>query len=218
MSELAVWRGAGISVDAKRLLKVQGFSARRPARPRLEKAAAEAADRAAGLAAPQASAVRRRIEHCAAGELRLAQGTVFTCPVFEEVLHGCDEALLFVLTLGPALETEIAERYAASEPLEAYFLDAAGWLLVEQATRQLRGHFSQSLSTCGRALTARLGPGYDYRDGATRTRWPLEQQHELFRAFGAVELPVRLLESSAMIPRLSRSGLFGILSDRRAEH
>lgn len=209
MSDVAVWRGEGVGIDAERILRVQGFGARRAARPRLVSAAERAAERAARLAAPEARAIRRTIERCSGDFLRLSGGTTFNCPIFADVLKDCDEVLLFVLTLGPTLEAEIAERFG-DEPLEAYFLDSAGWLLVEQATRHLRAHLSRSLSTLGRSLTARLGPGYDYRDGESRTPWPLEQQHELFRAFGDTELPVRLMDSSAMMPRLSRSGLFGI--------
>jgi hypothetical protein len=40
--------------------------------------------------------------------------------------------------------------------------------------------------------------------------WPLEEQPALFGLFGNAELPVSLMSSCAMSPKLSRSGLYGI--------
>lgn len=209
MSPVEIWRGAGLSIGADRILRVQGYSDPGRVRPAIVRAAEAAASRAAAFAAPEARLVRAAIEDCAGPRLVLAGGFAFECPVFGEVLDDCDEALVFVLTLGPALEDEIAGRQS-DEPLDAFLLDSAGWLLVEQAQRQLRADLTGRLDQEGRAMSARLGPGYDYRDGETRARWPLEQQHELFRVFGDAALPVALLDSSAMLPRMSRSGLFGI--------
>lgn len=210
IGNIASWQGVRLTIGAEHILRVQGYRARRQARPAIVQAAERAAERAAGLAMPEARAVRVPIVACSGASLELAGGFSFACPVFGEVLAHCDQAAIFVLTLGPDLEAEVAERQAASELLDAYLLDAAGWLMVEQASHRLRAHLSRMLGEEGRVMTARLGPGYDYRDGAGRTRWPLDQQGELFRVFGGAELPVTLLESSAMMPRMSRSGLYGI--------
>ncbi len=52
------------------------------------------------------------------------------------------------------------------------------------------------------APTRRLGPGY--------VDWPLEEQAALVALLDGAPLPVRLLDSCAMIPKKSRSGLYGL--------
>jgi hypothetical protein len=207
------WRCHGLRIGADSMLRVQGYGARgRPPRPVIVAAAEQAAIRASELAAPEARFVRVPIVLCSGASLVLSGGYTFSCPVFGQILAGCDEAIVFLLTLGPDLEAEVASCYAGSEALDAFFLDSAGWLLVEQASRQLRADLSRRLAAEGQATTVRLGPGYDYRDrdGEARARWNLDQQQELFRVFGDAVLPVTLLDSSAMVPRMSRSGLYGV--------
>ena len=78
----------------------------------------------------------------------------------------------------------------------------AGWLAVEQATRALAWHVSDQIRDQRLGLTRRLGPGY--------VDWPLDEQAGLFALLADVALPVRLLESRAMLPKKSRSGLYGL--------
>ncbi len=63
----------------------------------------------------------------------------------------------------------------------------------------------------GLRLTRRMGPGYSYKINGDETMWSLEQQHQLFEVFDGEDLPVRLLESCAMMPKMSRSGLYGLV-------
>ncbi len=207
--EVLTWQGEPQTADPRRLLRTQGYRDMNRVRPAIWRAAERAAEAAPGLAAPQARFTRQPIVECAGGRLELANGCVLSCPIFDRLLGHCVEVVVFVLTLGPALEDEVRARYARDELLDAYLLDSAGWLLVERASRALRADLSRVLAGEGVALTGRLGPGYDYRDGSDRARWDLEQQHALFGCFGGVDLPVTLMDSSAMTPRMSRSGLFG---------
>ena len=63
----------------------------------------------------------------------------------------------------------------------------------------------------GWKMSLRMGPGYEYKlhNGGGRVRWDLEQQADLFQLFAGSPLPVELLSSCAMLPKMSRSGLFG---------
>ncbi len=119
-----------------------------------------------------------------------------------KVFAGCAEVMVFVLTLGPALDAESERLTAEDEIVEALFLEMAGWLAVEQATKALALHLSDLLRDQRLGLTRRLGPGY--------ADWPLDEQAGLFALLEAAPLPVRLLESCAMIPKKSRSGLYGL--------
>jgi len=121
---------------------------------------------------------------------------------FAKVLGGCREVVVFVLTLGAGFDAE-AERFTANEEIvEALFMEMAGWIAVERVTKNFAGHLASLLRDEGLAPTRRLGPGY--------VDWPLEEQAALFALLDGAPLPVRLLDSCAMIPKKSRSGLYGL--------
>jgi len=58
----------------------------------------------------------------------------------------------------------------------------------------------------------RMAPGYSYRveNQEERVSWDLLEQEKLFGLFGKADLPVELMDSGAMLPRMSRSGIFGV--------
>ena len=45
---------------------------------------------------------------------------------------------------------------------------------------------------------------------ADDSEWPLEEQKSLFALFEGRAISVQLLDSCAMIPKMSRSGLYGV--------
>jgi cobalamin-dependent methionine synthase I len=62
----------------------------------------------------------------------------------------------------------------------------------------------------GHRVSIRMGPGYVYRDGDADVCWPLTEQKTLFEVFDGIDLPVHLMESCAMTPKMSRSGIYGL--------
>jgi hypothetical protein len=204
------WRIDGFAVDAERILRVQGYRDPARIRPRIRKIAEKAAADIATIAEPVAHYLPCRIANLSGSLLELEGGHRFSCAAFERLLANATGVVVFVLTLGPGMEAAVAERFAASEPVDALFLECAGWLCVEKATRYLAAHIGQELEAEGLGVTYRLGPGYDYKAGEDRAVWGLEEQPALFAVFGDAPLPVELLESGAMMPKLSRSGLFGL--------
>ena len=192
------------------LLRMQGYRDLARVRPRIRDIATKAAGLARSVAAPEAYCRRVAIRSCTPESLELADGAKggagggvrFHSARFAKVFAGCGEVMAFVLTLGPAFDTESERLTAADEIVEALFLEMAGWLAVEQATKALARHLSDLLRDQRLGLTRRLGPGY--------ADWPLDEQAGLFSLLEAAPLPVRLLESCAMIPKKSRSGLYGL--------
>jgi hypothetical protein len=188
------------------LLRMQGYRDLARVRPRIRAIATKAAARARDLATPEAYYRRIAIRSCTSEALELANGAeggvTFHSARFAKVFTDCPEVMAFVLTLGPALDAE-SERLAESDDIvDALFLEMAGWLAVEQATKALARHFADEVREDRLGPTRRLGPGY--------VDWPLEEQANLFALFADAALPVQLLESSAMIPKKSRSGLYGL--------
>ncbi len=209
------WSCTPPAVDAVRILRVHGYSDPEKVRPQIREAAAKASGEAARLAAPDARYVSAQILSLERGVLRLSGDCTLECAAFEQHLTGGRHLLAFVMTLGPALdETVMSLVEDVFEPLDALFLETAGWLTIEAATRQFAREIKQRLDPLGWRLSLRMGPGYEYRtqNGAGRVRWDLWQQRELFRMFGEEPLPVLLMESCAMKPKMSRSGVFGLLA------
>ena len=147
--------------------------------------------------------------------LTLVEGTRLRCEAFSRLLNGATEIVAFVITLGRRFDEAVCELIDAFEPLEALFLESAGWLLIERLSTQFGGYLRRELAADGLSLGLRMGPGYSYsvhRSDGARVEWPLEQQKELFALFGNVDLPVELMQSAAMKPKMSRSGLFAVMS------
>jgi hypothetical protein len=183
------------------LLRMQGYRDLARVRPRIRDIAARAAALAQSVAAPEAYYRRVAIESCSPETLQLA-GATFHSARFAKVFAGCAEVMVFVLTLGPAFDAESERLTESDEIVDALFLEMAGWLAVEQATKALALQVSDQVRGERLGLTRRLGPGY--------VDWPLDEQAGLFALLADVTLPVRLLESCAMLPRKSRSGLYGL--------
>ena len=196
------FRTAPAELPVEPLLRMQGYRDLSRVRPRIKDIATKAAARARSVAAPEAYYRRVSIETCTPETLELEGGVSFHSARFAKVFAGCGEVMAFVLTLGPAIDAETERLTAADEIVEALFLEMAGWLAVEQATRALALHVSDQVRDQHLGLTRRLGPGY--------VAWPLDEQAGLFSLFEAAPLPVRLMESCAMIPKKSRSGLYGL--------
>lgn len=213
MSDVLNWSGAAPTVDPNRILRVHRYSDPQKVRPKIVEAAHHAAEKIASLASPVAAYRRVAIDGCEGETLRLQDGTEFHCAAFERLLKNCSHVVVFVLTLGPKLDEHVIDLMEEFEPLDALFMEAAGWLGIETSTRRLATEIGAKLSDDGMALTHRMGPGYSYRqdvrESDERVGWPLEEQAQLFGLFGGAELPVELMSSAAMKPKMSRSGLFG---------
>jgi hypothetical protein len=207
------WHCAPPPVDVSRLLRVHKYTDQSKVRPVIRAAAAKAVADAAKLAAPEARYVISPIKSLKEGELILEGGGRLECAAFDRHLSGCRYLLAFVMTIGPELDQTVLKLVEdVFEPLDALFLETAGWLTIEAATKHFARHLKHEFGSQGWTLSLRMGPGYDYRteNSAGRVRWDLWQQRELFQMFKTSPLPVDLMESCAMQPKMSRSGVFGL--------
>ena len=207
------WHAPPEPVDPARILRVHRYRDPATVRPIIAEAARQAAQEARRLATVTARYVAKPIRCIDSQGLILADGTRFSCPAFERHLAGCRYLIAFLVTIGPDLDdtviTLINDRF---EPLDALFLETAGWLTIETATRAFTSQIRPALARRGYTISLRMGPGYDYAIPGTdtRTRWNLEEQKYLFDMFQNANLPVTLMHSSAMQPKMSRSGVFGL--------
>lgn len=211
---LGRWSCPPPRVDAAKILRVHKYTCPDRVRPIIRDAAQKASESAASLASPIAYHASLPIDSLDGGVLRLGGGIAFTCPAFDTHLGEARRLLAFVMTIGPALDEEVIRLvHDEFEPLDALFLETAGWLTIEAATKRMAADLKRRFAPEGWRLSLRMGPGYDYPAprGEGRVRWDLTEQRDLFRMFGAQLLPVELMESCAMKPKMSRSGVFGMI-------
>ncbi len=210
-SELSYFFPPAGSVASERILRIQGYSDLTRVRPAIRRAADAMARVAGAMSEPRVAFRHVRIEAIRGDTLRLEGGGELRCAVFSRTLAGCFEVVPFVLTVGEPMGARVVELADAGDLLEAVLLESAGWLSIEDATRRFKEHLRAISLQRDRRITSRLGPGYSYKIGGETCLWPLEEQAAVFAALGDPErLPVSLMPSCAMLPKLSRSGMYGV--------
>jgi len=192
-----------LSVAVKPLLRTQGYKDFSRIRPEIMGMAETMAARAEELATPYIIYRQINIVACEPRRLILGSGIQFEGEDFDRALTDCKIAVPFVLTLGEGLDAAVVSLIQADEILNALFLEIAGWICIEQATRSFTKHLQTDAEKTDCRLSRRLGPGYK--------GWDLKQQRPFFEIFAGADMPVRLMESCIMLPKKSRSGLYGFL-------
>lgn len=207
-----IFRPRPLAIKPERMLRVHRYRDLENLRPAIREAAETIAALTERLIEPQVHYRRIGIRALAGDELALENGVTFHNESFPRLLGESREVVIAIATLGPKLDQEVVERMNRFEPLEALFLETAGWLAIESTSKQF-GDFLRALSRGnGYRVSCRIGPGYTYKDGGREIQWSLEEQRQIFQAFAGIDLPVRLLESCAMQPKMSRTGLYGLAS------
>ena len=197
-------------VQYERILRIQGYSDFTRVRPAIVKAAEAAAHAAPQLCAPRVAYRHVPVTRLDGDTLHLAGDVRMQCAAFGKVLSGCTEVVAFVLTLGPRLDARVVDLTEAGDLLDALLLETAAWLCIEDATRQFCGRLRDEAARRGHRITSRMGPGYSYRIDDSTCVWRLEEQANLFALFRQADIPVTLMESCGMQPKMSRSGMIGI--------
>lgn len=201
-----------IAIDETSILRIQGYRDLGKIRKAIKSAAESAARETEGLIRPRAYYRIFKVKSCEGKTLELDEGTVFENEAFQRFLKDVRHVVAFILTMGRALDEAVVDYIANDQLLNALFLETAGWLGIEAATRTLSIHLRADAQARGLRLSPRLGPGYSYKLDGRSVLWPLEQQQTLFGLFDNDAMDVELLESCAMLPKISRSGVYGFLN------
>lgn len=202
-------------VGVDRMLRIQRYTDMAKVRKAVRRAAEKSAALAAERAEPRVWYHKLGVEQCTEKSLMLEQGVTFHSAAFSQFLTEARQVSVFVLTLGKGLDQLGEELSAEGDLLSALFLETAGWLCIEDATRQFIERMREEAGREGYRLTRRMGPGYTFQTDDGEREWPLEDQRTLFGVFQSEGLPVDLLDSGAMLPKMSRSGLVGVRPDNR---
>ena len=209
---LVVMQLRDINIDENSILRIQGYRDLEKIRPAIRRAAVSAARETETLIDPKIFYRIVDVQKCEGAVLEIQNDLVFENEAFQRLLKGPKQVAIFILTMGHALDKAVIDYMAGDQLLMALFLETAGWLGIEAATRKLKLHLREECGKIGCRLSPRLGPGYSYKLDGRSVFWPLEQQQTLFKFFANDTIGVELLESCAMMPKISRSGLFGFLT------
>ena len=161
--------------------------------------------------APVAPEVRATAEAMAAHAIEIAVPAAWVRQVpadslpLASSLGDCVAAYLFLVTLGRRLDQRVTELFEAMDGLEGLFLDTAGWLALQSALGDVRVRLATRARADGCRLTRRMGPGYG--------DWPIEEQPKLVDALagGAALAGIEVLESGAILPEKTLTGLYGVM-------
>jgi hypothetical protein len=208
--EVEQFEAGPVSIRAERLLRIQGYARPEAVRPPIRRAAEKAARMGEEVARGAVALRRTALADLGRGQLVLEGGIVLACDAFDQHLSGCRSVVVFLLTAGPGFDERIRSLLDEDDLLGALFLENAGWLAVEDVTRQLASRLRARVRPEALQITRRMGPGYTYQVDRKPVVWALDQQAELFRAFRDEPLPIELLEGGGMSPKMSRSGLYGL--------
>ena len=205
-----VFEPKSIELRVDQVLRVLGYSDMERVLPAVRSISEEVVGQVQNVVRPIVYFKHKAIKSCADGILKIEDGIVLHCQAFQRYMDGCDEAVALVLTLGQSIDQLEADFSANEQLLEMVILEMAGWLAIEQATKQFAIYLRDMVKPGRHRLSRRMAPGYGYKIDGKKCNWSLEEQPKIFEFFEPGTLPVQLLESCAMTPKMSRSGLFGL--------
>lgn len=198
----------GIRLDP--LLRVHGYKSPEHVRPDVRAIAQACVERAKALLDPSLHYLRVGVETCSGDTLRLQTGTMLRCKAFERYLGNPRFVVIAILTLGSRIDKQVDAWLREEDVLEAMFLETAAWLALETMTTKFASYLRYTVGAEGYRLSPRMSPGYSYQLKSGPCEWSLDQQKALFDVFGHGELPVKLMDSCAMVPKMSRTGLYAL--------
>lgn len=200
-----------IELSVDKVLRMLGYTDMERVRPAVRSISEEVVAQVEDVVRPTVHFKHKTIKSCSDGVLEIEGGIVLHCKAFQRYMDGCDKVVALVLTLGRSID-ELEDKFSANDQLlEMVILEMAGWLAIEQATKQFTIHLRDIEKPGRHRLSRRMAPGYGYKIDGKKCTWALEEQPKIFEFFDPRCLPVQLLENScAMTPKMSRSGLFGL--------
>lgn len=191
-------------VDPDRILRLQKYRSPERVSPVVRDTARKMAALAESLVEPRGWMRRIRVTAVGPdGSVRMADGLEFQSRSLVRLLRDAAEVVLFILTIGAALEQRADMLVRQEHLVEGLLLDTAGWVAIDGLINDARQHLGTDAIRRGFRLTGRMAPGFG--------DWALDQQRILFAALEDGDLSVRLTEACVMLPRKSVSGVYGLI-------
>jgi cobalamin-dependent methionine synthase I len=117
------------------------------------------------------------------------------------LLKDAEKTVLFVTTIGSALEKEINRLFSAGEPTKAVILDAVGSEAVEVLTDTVQEALTQQAGPY--RPTPRFSPGYG--------DWPVNENKAILRLLAAQTIGVKMSAQCMLSPQKTVTGIWGLV-------
>jgi len=128
--------------------------------------------------------------------------TTITSEVLSWVLYPCQQAVIFVSSIGHGLEERVSQLMKEGEILKPTILDAVGSEAAERTACHFQEMVRELATSNGAEITQRYSPGY--------CDWDITQQRVLFEIMDSAPMGVSLNKECLMMPRKSISGIIGL--------
>ena len=151
-SESGAYEPASLSIDPVKILRIHGYKDMSAVRPIIRRTAEEIAVRAAKIMKPVAIFRRVGVVLCNSEGLTLENGVSFEGHAFSNYFAGAKEVVVVIITVGKELDDEVISCMDVFEPLEALFLETAGWLGIESTTRSFKKYLNDHFLLKGNIL------------------------------------------------------------------
>lgn len=198
---MPVIREMAMEIDAAELLRREGD----PEHEEIRSTAHWAAKHCRQLVRPALSFRRYHTLKPAAKILKVG-GVHLEIGPHRSLIHGAQEAVAAMATLGNDLDDDIAVRQADGQTLEAYLLGCAGFLALDQVVLHLSTLVEEMAAQKGWGVGPALSPG-------ALAGWHMDDQPALCSLADASAVGVEVGETFLLSPRYSLSLLIGMGPD-----
>ena len=201
------------NISPSKILRTHGYRNKDVIRKKILDATNKAIERLSASSSPVGYFRIEEISKHFTNKIELKCGICFNYDLFSEQFPNSKFLIAFILTLGKEVDEKIKKiSNYSNEPLGALFLENASWLALELVLRDARSKIIKFAKSHNMQIENRMAPGYTYPSKINRKRimWELEEQKILFGLFNKESISIRLTDSYTMIPRMSRSGIFGL--------
>ena len=199
-------------VSAFKLLRTHGYKNKDKIKKRILDSAEKALERLTNYSSPVGYFYFEEIKKKSLNSIQLER-TSLKCEVFTEIFSESNFLIIFIISLGKGIDIKLKKiSNDINEPLGGLFLENASWLALELILRDARSRIISFAKSKNLQIENRMAPGYSYPSKILKKRimWELKEQENLFNLFKNRNISVSLSESFTMLPRMSRSGVFGL--------
>lgn len=206
MCAMEVLRDFKIKIDKEYILRYMGYKGDKSISPALEEELNEQIKLAKDLIEPALVYAEYPIEPDQEKYgIWVNKSKLWKSKFVSQYLKNCNEAVIFVSTIGPKLPAEIEKAFSQGDYLKAMVLDAIADNAIENVNRQFWLRLVNRAIKNGNGITGLLSPGH--------SDWDILHQKELFELVDASAIGVMLTDTCLMIPIKSTSGIYGIGKD-----
>ncbi len=175
--------------------------------PALADEVAQAVAEGRELWSPRGLPARLAVREIGRSSITFDSGPSLEGKFLSHLFTGAQEADFLVVTIGPDLESRVAELFTEGKSIEAFVLDAVGSAAVMNLFTQILATILEDNGARGSDTGTCLRPGQAY--------WDITGQSTIFQMVPAERIGVQLLESSFMTPLKSQSGIVPLGPDLR---